>query len=82
MQEVEIHLLFLKHKHSFREFIFCKVQELKNGRKINSLETWPKSLTHVTPNGLDITGVIKIDFIEVFFCSGGFYFFIFAFSVS
>ena len=58
------------------------MQKFENGPKINSLETWPKSLTHVTPDGLDITGVIKIDFIEVFVCSGCFYFFIFAFSVS
>ena len=63
-----------KHKHNFKEFIFCKVQKLKNGVKINSLETGPKSQTHVTPDGLDITVVIKIDFIEVFVCSGGFYF--------
>ena len=74
MQKVEINLSFPKHKYSFKEFIFCKVQKLKNGVKINSLETWPKSITHVTPDGLDITGVIKIDFIEVFVCSGGFYF--------
>ena len=50
------------------------MQKFENGPKINSLETWPKSLTHVTPDGLDITGVIKIDFTEVFVCSGCFYF--------
>ena len=65
---------YFQNKHSFKEFIFCRVQKIKNGLKINSLETWPKSLTHVTPDGLDITDVIKIDFIEAFVCSGGFYF--------
>ena len=29
----------------------------------------------VTPDGLDITGVIKINFIEVYVCSGVFYFY-------
>ena len=39
MQKAEIHLLFPKHNHNFKEFIFCKVQKLKTGLKISSLET-------------------------------------------
>ena len=49
-----------------RVYILNSAKILKNSLKINSLETRPKSVSHITLDGLYITGIIKVDYIKVF----------------
>ena len=54
-----------------RVYILNSTKIFKNSLKINSLETRPKSVSHITLDGLYMTGIIKVDFIKVFSGSGG-----------